>query len=260
MRHVINYSGGLCSFWAARRVVERHGPDDVTLLFADTLIEDSDLYRFNQETSEYLGVPITRVSREKTPWQLFREQGAIGNTRIPICSIELKRKPLWQWMNANLFGSFDSIIYMGFDWTEAHRLDEIRKEHWQWRIEAPMTEEPIWDKCRMVEELSAIGIALPRAYREGFPHNNCGRRCVRAGISHFVHLLKVDPTAYGEWEDEEEKTIAEFNARQLSSASYSILRDRRNGSTSPLTLKELRLRVESGESMPKHEWGGCGCS
>ena len=41
--HVINFSGGLCSFWAAHRVKERYGPENMVLLFADTLIEDAGL-------------------------------------------------------------------------------------------------------------------------------------------------------------------------------------------------------------------------
>lgn len=45
--HVVNFSGGLCSFWSAHRVKERYGSANMVLLFADTLIEDPDLYGFN---------------------------------------------------------------------------------------------------------------------------------------------------------------------------------------------------------------------
>ncbi len=46
MKHIVNFSGGICSFWAAHRVIQKHGVKDVVLLFADTLIEDDDLYAF----------------------------------------------------------------------------------------------------------------------------------------------------------------------------------------------------------------------
>src|SRR5881394_3535269 len=46
MKHLIQFSGGIGSWAAAKRVVERHGTADVQLLFADTLIEDRDCYRF----------------------------------------------------------------------------------------------------------------------------------------------------------------------------------------------------------------------
>jgi len=52
MKHVVQFSGGLCSFWAAHRVIAQHGRENVTLLFADTNMEDEDLYRFNQEACD----------------------------------------------------------------------------------------------------------------------------------------------------------------------------------------------------------------
>lgn len=258
MKHIVNFSGGLCSFWAAHRVVERFGTKDVALLFADTLIEDEELYAFNAKASELLGVPITRISIELTPWQLFRRQGMIGNARFPICSIYLKREPLDNWHRENCL-EMDSTIYVGFDWTEQHRLDDLRREKSTWRFEAPMTEPPIWDKCKMTEEAEKLGLAIPKLYRLGFPHNNCGGRCVRAGISHWVHLFHVLPESFMEWENEEQATIKELTERGRSSEWLSILKDRRGGVTKTMTLRELRGRIERGEKLPKHEWGGCGC-
>lgn len=46
MKHICSFSGGLGSWMAARRVVAEYGVEDTYLLFTDTLIEDSDLYRF----------------------------------------------------------------------------------------------------------------------------------------------------------------------------------------------------------------------
>src|SRR4051812_29386429 len=181
----------------------------MVLLFADVLIEDAELYEFNEWTAAYLGVPITRVSREMTPWQVFRREGMIGNHLSPLCSIRLKREPLdeWQRLNLNprnsLFGEAD-VIYVGLDWTEVNRLNDLRAAKPDWVIEAPMCEwEPLWDKCKMLDELRALGAPEQRAYREGFSHNNCGRRCIRAGISHFVHLYETDRAGFTEWEVEE---------------------------------------------------------
>lgn len=256
--HVVNFSGGVCSFWAAHRVVEKHGRLGVFLLFADVLIEDEELYEFNEQCSKILDVPITRVSREMEPWELFRKEGLIGNTRFPICSVRLKREPLDEWHRQNCL-EMASTIYLGFDWSEHHRLDDIRAEHPNWHFEAPMCEPPLWDKCRMFEECEKLGIKIPRLYTLGFPHNNCGGRCVRAGISHWVQLLRLLPERYADWERKELATIADFNARGVSSAGFTILRDRRGGTTKPMTLETLRKRVEAGEQFPTDEWGGCGC-
>ncbi len=251
MRHVVNFSGGVCSFWAAKRVIDREGPQNVTLLFADVLIEDADLYRFNAEAEKILGVPITRISLEMTPWELFARQRMIGSSRVPLCSVYLKREPLDAWQRKHLL-EMDSVIYVGIDWTELHRLEALRSAKRGWRIEAPMTEPPLWDKCKMLSELKPLGIEPPRLYRFGLPHNNCGGLCVKAGISHFVHVLKTLPDKFADWEWQEEKLRA-------SLGDFSILHDRRGGGRHTLSLKSLRERVQAGERFPKFEWGGCGC-
>jgi hypothetical protein len=264
-KRVVNLSGGACSFWAADRVAFRYGTSDLVLLFADVLIEDAELYKFNDWTAEYFGVPITRISREMTPWELFRKEGLIGNSKYPICSVRLKREPLDEWHRANmtprnsLFGEADTI-YVGLDWTEVNRLNNLREALPDWQIEAPMAEwEPLWDKCKMLDELQKMYGTLPRAYREGFPHNNCGRRCVRAGITHFVHLYRTDPEAYLEWEREEAVTQEEFRRRGID-PSFTVLKDRRGGPPRPLTFAQLRERILVNDpTLPKFDWGGCGC-
>lgn len=256
MKRVVNFSGGLCSFWAAHRVIERFGQEDVTLLFADVLIEDDELYAFNEHAARILGLPITRICYGLTPWQLFRKEGLIGNNRFPICSVRLKREPLDEWHRRNCM-EMDSILYVGFDWTEQNRVDDLRLEKPWWKIEAPMTEPPLWDKCRMQVEAENLGLNIPKLYREGFPHNNCGGRCVRAGISHWVHLYKMRPKSYIEWELEELATMEDFRQRGIE--PLTILRDRRGGETKSMSLRDLRLRIEAGEDLPKHDWGGCGC-
>ncbi len=54
VQHVVSFSGGLGSFFAAKRVIDQHGTDNTTLLFTDTMTEDEDLYRFLDDTSTYL--------------------------------------------------------------------------------------------------------------------------------------------------------------------------------------------------------------
>lgn len=270
MKHVVNFSGGLCSFWAAHRVIQKHGTDNTVLLFADTLIEDEDLYAFNEQSSALLGIPITRITTGVTPWELFRREGLIGNARFPICSVILKREPLDAWHRSNLLdlpgelqGAFwddgrdAATLYMGFDWNEANRLNDLRRELPNWRIEAPMTEEPIWDKCRMESEARSLGLIIPKLYGLGFPHNNCGGRCVRAGISHWVHLYRVLPERYLDWMQEEQVTAQVLRDRGIE--PLSILKDRRGGVTRNLYLTELKTRIDNGESFDRFDWGGCGC-
>lgn len=65
-------SGGTGSWAAARRVADWYGTDDMVLLFADTLVEDEDLYRFLMEAAQDIGVPVTRVCDGRTPDQVSR--------------------------------------------------------------------------------------------------------------------------------------------------------------------------------------------
>lgn len=265
MKRLVNFSGGLCSFWSAKREIETFGKENVILLFADTLIEDSDLYDFNRRVEDSLGIQITRLSVGMTPWQLFRKEHLIANNGAPICSIRLKREPLNEWMESNYeldycqrnFLKPHATVVLGFDWTETHRISNFQAEHPTWTVSAPMTDAPFWDKCKMLSEARLLGFKSPKLYELGFPHNNCGGACVRAGISHFVHLLKVLPLVYSVWEREELETIAYFIT--LGVNPLSILKDRRGGKAKMLTLKMLRERVESGEVFDKYDWGGCGC-
>lgn len=250
--HVVSFSGGACSFWAAARVVEKHGPENVTLLFADTMMEDEDLYRFNVDASAYLGVPLTVIADGRTPWQVFEDEGMMGNSKVDLCSRMLKRELLDTWHRANCL-ELTSVIYIGIDWTEEHRLHRLRLRKPEWRIEAPMCEPPLWGKAKMMTELRAIGIEPPRLYKLGFPHNNCGGFCIKAGQAHFAHLLKVLPERYAMHEANEERMRVQLG-------DVSIMKDRRGGKTSPLTMKQLRARIEAGETFDRHDWGGCGCA
>lgn len=265
MKHICNFSGGLCSFWAAWRTVQKYGPLDTVLLFADTLVESPELYEFNAKASALLGVPITRVSLEKTPWQLFREHRMIGNNRFPICSIYLKRELLNGWMQQNFEmdcvtpGWFlePATCVVGFDWTEEHRVREMQSRWPLWRIKAPMQEGEIWDKCRMQREAVKLGLPISSAYQLGLPHDNCGGGCVRAGISHWVRIWHVRPLVFAQWRDDE-RSVAEYLTSE-GIEPLSMLKDRRGGTTKNLYLWQLEERIKAGETFDKHDWGGCGC-
>lgn len=267
MKYIVNFSGGACSFWAAFRAILKFGKENVVLLFADTLYESSDLYEFNLKAEETLGLKIVRISEGFTPWQLFQIEGMIGNDRFPICSTKLKREPLNAWMEANyemdlsqsnMFKEHAAVV-LGFDWNEEHRVKDFQNQHPTWTVRAPMLDEPIWDKCRMLKECELLGFKTPILYQLGFPHNNCGGFCVKAGISHFVHLHKVLPEVFHRIEVEEYTTQLQLKKRGISNWQFTVLKDRRNAETKPLSFTDLRQRIERGEKFPRDEWGGCGC-
>ncbi len=254
MKHVVHFSGGVGSWAAAKRVVERYGTDDLTLLFADTLIEDEDLYRFVVQAAANVGGNFVRIAEGRDPWEVFFAVRFLGNSRVDPCSKILKRAMLDRWRNENTTPE-DSIQYVGIDWTEMHRLDRLQKRVAPWRYEAPMCDKPYLDKDQMIGALRREGIEPPRLYSWGFPHNNCGGFCVKAGQAQFKLLLEKMPERYAYHEKREEEL------RAFLGKDVSILRDRRNGESKPITLKAFREGIETKTCQPDmFEWGGCGCA
>lgn len=247
-QRVIMFSGGITSWAVARLVIERHGTVGVVLLFADTLVEDEDLYTFLDEASADLGVPVTRVADGRTPWQVFRDVRRIGNSQIAPCSHLLKQKPCRDWLNQYARPS-DTIVYVGIDWTETHRLPAVIAAHAPYRVEAPLAEPPYTDKDTWLAVAAARGLKIPRLYDMGFSHNNCGGACVRAGQAQWKRLLATMPERYADNER------AEQSLRDHLGKDVAILRDRRGGQTRPLTLTALRSRTD----VDPLDIGGCGC-
>jgi hypothetical protein len=254
-QHVVMWSGGITSWATARHVVERYGTASTTLLFADTNAEDEDLYTFNEQASAQLGMQITRVAdpQERDPWQVFEDKRWLGNTRIAQCSKILKIDPCEEWLGINADPDH-TTLYVGLDWTEPHRIPGNRAGWAPWQVEYPLTEPPYFDKEQLLAEARAVGLAIPRLYRLGFPHNNCGGGCVKGGVGQWVRLLEVFPQRYARHER------AEIKMRKLLGKDVSILRDRTGGTTTPLTLTALRARIESEpDQLDLFDEGGCGC-
>lgn len=250
--HIIMFSGGVCSWAAAKRVVARHGTDGVVLLFADTKMEDEDLYRFIDQAAGNVGVPLVKIADGRTPWEVMQDHHSFAGNRMDFCSKELKRDLLDEWRDKN--GTPDkTTIYVGLDWTEQHRVDRVNERCKPWIYKAPMAEPPYITKEQMLAQLKDQGICPPRLYGMGFPHNNCGGFCVKAGQAHFAHLLRTMPDRYRFHEEKEaelRKTVGD----------YAILRDRKGGVTKALTLADLRRRIENQQEFDMFEWGGCGCA
>jgi hypothetical protein len=153
------FSGGKASWFAARRVQEVHPGESITLLFADTKVEDPDLYRFLDESSAALDLPLVKVADGRDIWQVFKDQKFLGNNRVPLCSRILKQEVSRRWVEENCDPS-DTTIYFGIDWSEAHRAERIPK-HWKpWKVEFPLLWKPLMDG-RDADLLLADAVVAP---------------------------------------------------------------------------------------------------
>jgi hypothetical protein len=253
MMHVNMLSGGKGSWAAGKLVAAAHGTAGLVHLFADTLWEDADLYRFLPEAVANVGGRFVRVCDGRTPWQVFRDRRCVGNARMAPCSVELKVRPCREWLLANADPA-ETVLHFGIGWHERHRLGAIRENWLPWRVEAPLCDPPHLADYEILQWLEREGIDPPRLYDEGAGHNNCGRRCVKQGQAGFRALLGTRPESFAECEREEEAM------RAYLGKDVSILRDRRGGRTVPLPLAEFRRRVEAGEGCDLFDRGvPCQC-
>jgi hypothetical protein len=257
MKRIVMFSGGAGSWATARRVADYYGTEGLVLLFADTKMEDEDLYRFVGEAAADVGGELVKVADGRDVWEVFFDVRFLGNTRIDPCSRILKRELLRKWLEDNCDPA-DTVVYLGIDWSESHRFERAAK-HWApWAAEAPLCDPPLLDRADHLAALEARGIAPPRLYLQGFAHNNCGGFCVKGGQAQFELLLRTNPERYAYHEQRE------MDLRDFLEKDVAILRDRyvRNGQeiVAPLTMREFRERLEAQPALfDSEEWGACSC-
>lgn len=260
MKHVVMFSGGIGSWATAKRVIDKYGTADVTLLFADVkgdndnphLGEDEDTYRFLQESADKLGAELVWLKEGRSIWQVFHADRFLGNSRLANCSKFLKQKPCRDWLDANRHPT-STNVYVGIDWSESHRLPAIEKAYQPYYAYAPLTEPPYVDKQQMLKECREWGVEPPRMYSKPYPHGNCGGFCVRAGQAQMRLLLLENRDRYLFHEGQEQEL------RDHLGKNVSVLKDRTGGTSVPLTLKTFRERQEDGALFDELDWGGCGC-
>ncbi len=251
MKHIVSFSGGLGSWMAAKRVAEKYGTDNLYLVFTDVLIEDEDLYRFLYEAAENVGGELVVLADGRNPWDVFRDKRYMGNTRTAHCSQELKSKPFEKWLKEQAFSDF--VVYLGIDWTEEHRLIAHRK-HVKHKVEAPLCDAPYLSKQDVLDELARVGIELPRLYKMGFSHNNCGGGCVKAGQGQWAMLYKEMPEKYSWFEAQQESLLADV------ATTRPFLRITIDKVLSYVSLKDYREQyLEKSVQIDMFDIGGCGC-
>lgn len=263
MKHVVMFSGGIGSWATAKRVAAEHGTDDLTLLFADVkgdnpsphVGEDEDCYRFITDAAANVGATLVTVKDGRDIWQVFKDRRFLGNSRQANCSEELKQKPCRAWLDAHCDPA-DTVVYVGIDWTETHRIPKIKMGYLPYRAEAPLTEKPCLDKEQMIAWAKSEGLEPPRMYAQGYPHANCGGGCVRAGKAQFALLYRTNPERFAVWADKEQEV-----REHLGRDDVTILTEQVRGEERNLPLVKLRERLQSQPSLfdDDDEFGGCGC-
>lgn len=237
--HIISVGGGLSSTMELpHRVLATVPRSDVRLVMARLPNEDPDVWRLCAAVSADLGVPIEYIGLDKTPWDIFWEEGVIGNSRIDPCSRRLKREVLAAWMQAHCDPA-TTILHLGITYHEVERMIAVRANwsHAGWQVDAPLADDPTVTREYLIAQCQTRYGFIPRLYSMGFAHANCGGACVKAGQAQWARLLWYLPDVYAWWEQQE----TAFNSGR--ERIVAILRDRRGGMTTPLLLSTFRAQM-----------------
>lgn len=255
MRHLVQFSTGVGSAEVAFRVCEQYHPWNVTLITADTRVEDPDNWRFAHEVVNRLGkVEWVILADGRTPMQAGLDAKCVPNNRMAVCSRVLKRDLIRKYMDEQ-FDPADSVVYLGFDWTEAHRFAKSVGPWQPWKIAAPLMDAPHHTKSQLLDGMRERDIEPPRLYAGGFSHANCGGGCVRGGQAAWRRLLFYDRRTFLDWEYQEDYS------REVLGKDVAILRERSGPDVGKaLPLAKLRARLEGDASLfDMDDEGACGC-
>ena len=326
MRTIVNLSGGVCSWAAGKLVAEQSGTDKLTCLFADTLIEDDDLYRFLPETAANIfaipnptlpGVrdipPVDEMPARKAhlaslrvaamkaipglvwiadgrhPFEVYRDERFIGNSRVDPCSKHLKRILLDRWVEANCSRPTTRCV-VGLGWWERDRFEgthpgwsidfirrlfdlvkrgdvsakaalkavklglKARHELEGWTFVAPLIDhKPTMDRHDIYAWLDREGIDPPALSEDGFDTNNCGGFCCKMGHAQTRRLFYKRPKMFA-WAAEQER-----QTQAVIGTSSTVLTRRRGGEKIPLSLVDFAAELDSNEDAGLFSQPACGC-
>lgn len=250
-KHILSFSGGIGSYFVLKRILNKISKEDLLVIFLDVGWEDEDLYRFLEDTEKKFGIEILRLSNGLNPKELSEQQNFLYNSRVANCSKILKSKLFRDYIRT--LPNQDLILYFGIDFTENHRCKAIEKNYSKYKVEFPLCEPPYLYKHEMLEMLKKDDIKIPRLYKMGFSHNNCGGRCFKAGIAHYKLLFEHFPDRYKEME--------EFEIKMQNQIGKNVTILKR--SKKPFSLTELRIVLENESNQltlgDLQDFGGCGC-
>ena len=241
------------SFAEAKACVDKFGKKNVLLLFADTMMEDEDLYRFKNECIAFLGCELVTLSDGRTPFEIFKDVKFMGNSMVDFCSKLLKREPLNKWFKKN-YQPEEAHMHLGIDYSEEHRLVGVQK-----RMKPYIYRSTLVEDGRIInKDLSEqFGIKRPRLYNWKLGHNNCGGFCIKAGLGHYKALFEASPERYAEFETKEADVYESIGA------VYPFLKKTEDKVLKRLTLKDYReqyLEPNLVSLEDSQEYGGCGCA
>lgn len=196
----------------------------------------------------------------RDPWEVYRDERFLGNSRIDPCSKVAKREALDRWMVASCEKS-STVVYFGIGQAERHRFEEQIGPRWWlkgWTPRAPLIDRDFEGNVNPTWFMEQVGLRPPRLYGFGYDHNNCGGKCCKAGKRHWLLRLRVQPERFAY------DALMERKVRAFLGQDVAFLTDRRGeGPRRPMTLDALAAEAAADPDAPlpprEEGDGGCGC-
>lgn len=212
-RVVIWFSAGVTSAVAAKLTVNKYrGVLPIHLVNTDTGSEHEDNYRFMNDVSKWLDLPLEIIRSEKyqntfevydaSGWFLMVGAGA-------KCTTELKKLPRRMYERV----ATDLQVF-GFDASERRRGRKFQENNPEVNAWFPLIEEGV-TKSEARQMLKQAGIVEPLTYGLGFKNANClAAGCIKGGMGYWNHYRKVFPEAFDRMARKERELGFAINATE----------------------------------------------
>lgn len=238
MKHIVQFSGGVGSAMAAYLVAQKQPKENIILLYHDVPMgQDEDTYRFNDDVSNFLGIPITEVSDGRTLWEVINAHHSLPSMFIPFCTDDLKQK-----MGEKFYKTLTEpfILYTGYCIEEKKRVEKA-KEKMTRPTEFPVYEARLTSKqCKQIIA-NEWGIKLPRVYKY-FEHNNCIPCFKSTSYEYWRKVYEYFPERY-QLAVKAEQLIGHTHFKQLSLFELAQLFEKNKTYNSKITISQY-LRIK----------------
>lgn len=240
-RIVIWFSAGVTSAIAAKIAADTWRDKlPVHLVNADTGSEDEDNFRFMNDVSRWLNLPLEIIRNEKykDTFDVYDRSGFFKNQYGAKCTVELKKVPRRKYENLKT-----DLQVFGYDADESDRADKFIENNPEVTTWFPLIERGI-TKQMARQMLAHAGIREPVTYSLGFKNANCLKRgCVRGGIGYWNHIRRVLPDVFWNMAKKE---------REIGYALCKVVKD---GVATPVFLDELPPDIGNYDSEPSFQCG-----
>jgi hypothetical protein len=219
---VCAFSGGIASA-VMSHIVNKEHPGRTVLQYHSTATEPKDNDRIRREASSFISLPIIDDSDGRDIWQVFADEGFLGNQRTAPCSRILKQERGNRWIKQNTTGGIKCLGYTIEEQARAQRA-EYRALQDGYKVDFPLIRKQMRksDCWRIVTK--CWGLKPPEMYKWA-EHANCVP-CIKGGLAYWgmvylhakhawdraiaeekKHNHQILGALYGSLEEEQERCI-----------------------------------------------------